>query len=100
AKAHVVAVNRMIASKGKSDFEIFNLGTGNGFSVLEVIKSFEKISGVKLNYTITDRRPGDIEKVWADTTYANAELGWKAEKTLDEMMESAWKWEQKLAQKH
>lgn len=99
AKAHVVAVDRMIANKGKSDFEIFNLGTGNGFSVLEVIKSFEKVSGIKLNYSITGRRPGDIEKVWADTSYANAELGWKAEKTLDEMMASAWKWEQKLAQK-
>lgn len=100
AKAHVVAVNRMIANRGKSDFEIFNLGTGNGFSVLEVIKSFEKVSGVKLNYTITDRRPGDIEKVWADTAYANTELGWRAEKNLDEMMASAWKWEQKLTQKH
>lgn len=99
AKAHVVAVNRMISGMGKSAFEIFNLGTGNGFSVLEVIKSFEKVSGVALRYSITGRRPGDVEKVWADTAYANDELGWKAEKSLDEMMSSAWRWEQALAKK-
>jgi UDP-glucose 4-epimerase len=67
--------------------------------VLEVIQSFEKVSGQSLNYKITDRRPGDVEKVWADTSYANEELGWKAEKSLDEMMLSAWKWEQSLAAK-
>lgn len=99
AKAHVVAVDRLISKTGKSDIEIFNLGTGNGFSVLEVIKSFEKVSGQSLNYEIVGRRPGDIEKVWADTTYANSELGWKALKSLDEMMSSAWKWEQALALK-
>lgn len=99
AKAHVVAVNRMIEETGKSDFEIFNLGTGNGFSVLEVIQSFEKVSGQALNYRIVGRRPGDIEKVWADTSFANAELGWKAGKNLDEMMVSAWEWEKALALK-
>jgi UDP-glucose 4-epimerase len=99
AKAHVIAVDRMIAGKGKSDMEIFNLGTGNGFSVLEVIQSFERVSGQKLNYQIVDRRPGDIEKVWADTSFANDELGWKAELSLDEMMASAWKWEKALAEK-
>lgn len=99
AKAHVIAVDRMIAGKGKSDMEIFNLGTGNGFSVLEVIQSFERVSGQKLNYQIVDRRPGDIEKVWADTSFANDELGWKAEMSLDEMMASAWKWEKALAEK-
>lgn len=99
AQAHVVAVNRMIAGKGKSDFEIFNLGTGNGFSVLEVIQSFENVTGQKLNYKIVGRRPGDVEKVWADTSYANTELGWKAAKSLDEMMDSAWKWELVLAKK-
>ncbi|MBK6962607.1 MAG: UDP-glucose 4-epimerase GalE [Bacteroidales bacterium] len=99
AMAHVVAVNRMISASGKSDFEIFNLGTGNGFSVLEVIKSFEKVSGESLNYKIVGRRPGDVEKVWADTSFANQELGWKAQKSLDEMMGSAWKWEQALADK-
>ena len=93
AKAHVIAVDRMIKKKNKKDFEIFNLGTGNGFSVLEVIKSFEKVTGEKLNYKIVDRRAGDIEQVWADTKFASDELGWKAEKDLDEMTISAWKWE-------
>jgi UDP-glucose 4-epimerase len=99
AKAHVVAMNRMITSSGKSEFEVFNLGTGNGFTVLEVIQAFERVSGVKLNYRFVDRRPGDTEKVWADTSFANGELGWKAEKTLDEMMLSAWNWEKALATK-
>jgi UDP-glucose 4-epimerase len=93
AKAHVIAVDRMIKKKMKKDFEVFNLGTGNGFSVLEVIKSFEKVTGEKLNYRIVDRRAGDVEQVWADTKFANDELGWKAEKDLDEMTLSAWKWE-------
>jgi UDP-glucose 4-epimerase len=97
AKAHVVAVERMLEGKGKKDFEIFNLGTGTGYSVLEVIKSFEKVTGQKLNYKIVPRRPGDVEKVWANTSFANDELGWKAEKGIDEMMLSAWKWEQSLA---
>ena len=96
ARAHVVAIERMFSGKGRSAFEIFNLGTGNGYSVLEVIKSFEKVSGQKLNYNIVPRRPGDVEKVWADTRYANQELGWKAEKSLDEMTSSAWKWEKAL----
>ena len=99
AKAHVIAVDRMIERKGKKRFEIFNLGTGNGFSVLEVIESFEKTSGEKLNYKIVDRRPGDVEQVWADTSFANEELGWKAEKTLDEMTLSAWNWEKALKEK-
>ncbi|GAB4314885.1 MAG: UDP-glucose 4-epimerase GalE [Bacteroidales bacterium] len=93
AKAHVVAVDRMIQGKNKQQVEIFNLGTGNGFSVLEVIRSFEKVSGQKLNYQIVDRRPGDVEKVWADTRFADEELGWKAERDLDDMMRTAWNWE-------
>jgi UDP-glucose 4-epimerase len=93
AKAHVVAVERMVNQRGKKNFEVFNLGTGNGYSVLEVINSFEKVSGVKLNYKIVDRRPGDVTEVWADTKFANEELGWKAEKGIDEMNASAWKWE-------
>jgi UDP-glucose 4-epimerase len=97
AKAHVIAIERMIGNKGKSNFEVFNLGTGNGFSVLEVINSFEKVTGQKLNYKIVDRRSGDVEKVWADTQYANSELGWKAEKTLDDMTLSSWEWEKRLA---
>ncbi len=88
AKAHVIAVDRMINNKMKNDFEIFNLGTGNGYSVLEVIKSFEKVTGLKLNYKIVDRREGDITQVWANPDYSNKELGWKAEKGIDEMTQS------------
>jgi UDP-glucose 4-epimerase len=93
AKAHVVAIKRMLENKSKSAFEIFNLGTGNGVSVLEIIKTFEKVSGLKLNYQIVGRREGDIEKVWADTHFANEELGWKAQSTLEETLLSAWNWE-------
>lgn len=96
AKAHVIAVERMVNQKMKKTIEYFNLGTGNGYSVLEVIKSFEKVSGQKLNYQIVGRRAGDVEQVWADTNFANDELGWKAQKSLDEMTLSAWKWEKKL----
>lgn len=99
AKAHVVAIDRMIQQKMKTEFEIFNLGTGTGNSVLEVIQSFEKVSGLKLNYQIVGRREGDIEKVWANPDFSNQELGWKAEKNLDEMLASAWKWEQLIRQK-
>jgi len=99
AKAHVVAIHRFLNNLNKIDFEIFNLGTGKGFSVLEVIKSFEKVSGKTLNYKIVDRRPGDVEKVWAETVFANKELGWKAEMDLNDMIRSAWKWEMALAEK-
>ncbi len=99
AKAHVIAIDRMINNKMKKDFEIFNLGTGNGYSVLEVIQSFEKVSRLKLNYKIVGRREGDIEKVWANPDFSNKELGWKAEQGLDEMIASSWKWEQELRQK-
>ncbi len=99
AKAHVIAIDRMINNKMKKDFEVFNLGTGKGYSVLEVIKSFEKVSGQKLNYKIVDRRPGDVIEVWADPTFSNKELGWKAEKGLDEMVLSAWNWEKALRDK-
>jgi UDP-glucose 4-epimerase len=96
AKAHIVAMERILENHNKSDFEVFNLGTGNGFSVLEVIKSFERTSQQKLNYEIVGRRKGDVEQVYADTNFANEELGWKAEKSLDEMTLSAWNWELKL----
>ncbi len=96
AQAHVIALKRLLENKQKDPWEVFNLGTGNGFTVLEVIRSFEKVSGEKLNYEISGRRAGDIEKVWADTGLANRELGWKAERDLDEMMHSAWKWEKAL----
>jgi UDP-glucose 4-epimerase len=97
AKAHVVALNRMLNQQQKKSMEYFNLGTGNGFSVLEAIKSFEKTSGQKLNYQIVGRRAGDIEQIWADPKFANEELGWKAEKSLDEMTLSAWNWQKKLS---
>lgn len=93
AKAHVFAVERMLQQKMKKDIEVFNLGTGSGYSVLEVIQSFEKVSGKKLNYEIVDKRAGDIEQIWADSSFANKELQWKATKSLDEMLDSAWKWE-------
>lgn len=93
AKAHVIAINRLLSGKNKKNYEIFNLGTGNGYSVLEIVKGFEKSTGVKLNYKIVERRAGDIEKIWADTTFANEELGWKAEIGLEETLLSAWKWE-------
>lgn len=96
AKAHVISVERMINANTKKEFEVFNLGTGNGFSVLDVINSFEKTTGQKLNYEIVGRRPGDVEQVYADTRFANEELGWKAGKTLDEMTLSAWNWEKAL----
>jgi UDP-glucose 4-epimerase len=96
AKAHVVAIDRLLTGKNKSAFEIFNLGTGMGVSVLELINAFEKATGIKLNYKIVGRRPGDIEKIWADTTYANLELGWKSEKSLEETLLSAWEWEKKI----
>uniref|UniRef100_UPI003216DA1F UDP-glucose 4-epimerase GalE n=1 Tax=uncultured Draconibacterium sp. TaxID=1573823 RepID=UPI003216DA1F len=96
AKAHVVAINRLLEGKNKKNYEIFNLGTGNGWSVLEIVKGFEKATGVKLNYKIVGRRAGDIEKIWADTTYANEELGWKAERGLEETLQSAWNWEKNI----
>lgn len=99
AKAHIIALERMQNSKTKSNCEVFNLGTGNGFSVLEVIHAFEKVSGVKLNYKFVERRAGDIEKVWANTDLANKELGWKAKQGIDEMVLSAWNWEKYLKEK-
>jgi UDP-glucose 4-epimerase len=96
AKAHVIAIERLLKKKNKKNYEVFNLGTGTGLTVLEVITGFEKASGLKLNYKIVDRRTGDIEKIWADTTYANEELGWKAEKSLEETLLSAWNWEKNV----
>ena len=99
AKAHVIAVQRMLNEKTKSRVETFNLGTGRGLSVLEIIDTFEKVNGVKIPYKIVDRREGDIEKVWADPTYANNELGWTAIETVEETLRSAWAWEQNLAKR-
>lgn len=99
AKAHVVAVKRLIEGKSRKNYEVFNLGTGTGVSVLEAIKSFERVSGVKLKYKIVDRRPGDIEKIWANPAFANKELGWKTLSSLDEAMKTAWDWEQSVRRK-
>ena len=94
AKAHIAALQRLINKKNKAAFEYFNIGTGTGSSVLQVIKAFEKASGKPLNYKIVDRREGDVVAAYADTTIANKELNWKTEKTLEEALESAWKWQQ------
>ena len=99
AKAHVIAVKRMLEQKSKSNIETFNLGTGRGLTVLELINTFQKVNGVKVPYRIVDRREGDIEKVWADPTFANNELGWKAQETVEETLRTQWKWELHLAQK-
>jgi UDP-glucose 4-epimerase len=96
AKAHVVALQRLIEKKNLSKIETFNLGTGTGSSVLEVIHAFEKVSGQKLPYKIVGRREGDITSAYANTDKANNVLGWKAQSTLEESLASAWKWEQKI----
>ncbi len=97
AKAHVISVKRLIENTSPDQVETFNLGTGRGLSVLEIINSFERVNNVKVPYKIVGRREGDIEKVWADPTYANNVLGWKAVETVDDTLRSAWKWEKKLA---
>jgi len=99
AKAHVSALNRMLNHQQKNNLEVFNLGTGRGLSVLEIMKMFEKVNNVKVPYKIVGRREGDIEKVWADPSYANKELGWKAQRPLEETLRSAWEWEKKLAER-
>jgi UDP-glucose 4-epimerase len=96
AKAHVAALQRLFEHKNESKIEIFNLGTGVGSSVLEVISSFEKVSGKPFPYKIVDRREGDVTMAFASTEKANQILGWKTKSTLDEALESAWKWEQKV----
>ncbi|WP_299898260.1 UDP-glucose 4-epimerase GalE [uncultured Aquimarina sp.] len=96
AKAHVVALQRLLKNNNVSNYEVFNVGTGTGSSVLEVIQSFEKVSDQKLNYKVVDRREGDITSAYANTDKANNELGWKAKSSLDEALSSAWKWEQKV----
>lgn len=99
ARAHVVAVARMLNKENKEPVETFNLGTGRGLSVLEIVHTFEKVNGVKVPYRIADRREGDIEQVWADPSYANEVLGWKAQETVEETLRSAWRWELNLARK-
>lgn len=99
AKAHVVAIDRILAGKQDERVEVFNIGTGRGLSVLELVDLFQKATGVKLNYKIVGRREGDIEKVWADPRKANEVLGWKATTPVDETLLSAWRWQEKLREK-
>jgi len=95
AKAHISALKRLLEKKNKEKMEFFNIGTGKGSSVLDVIKAFEKVSGKKLNYKIVARREGDITSAYADTSLANKELGWQAELSLEDGLDSAWKWQMK-----
>lgn len=99
AKAHVIAVDRMLTGKSEEQVEVFNLGTGRGVSVLELINAFEAATGVKLNYKIVGRREGDIEKVWANPEKANNVLGWVAAEKLEDTLASAWKWQVKLRER-
>ncbi|MBD5248645.1 MAG: UDP-glucose 4-epimerase GalE [Barnesiella sp.] len=99
AKAHVVAIERMLEDRSEAKIEIFNLGTGNGLSVLQLIDAFEKATGIKVPHKIVGRRSGDIEKVWADPSYANTVLGWKADTPIEDTMLSAWNWQKKLRER-
>ena len=99
AKAHVVAVSRMLDGKMKENYEIFNIGTGRPVSVYELVNAFEKVNGLKLNYKFAPRRPGDVVAIWADTQLANNELGWKAERSVEDTLASAWAWEKYLAER-
>ncbi|MBQ8594263.1 MAG: UDP-glucose 4-epimerase GalE [Bacteroidaceae bacterium] len=96
SKAHVVAIDRILQDKQKEQVEVFNIGTGKGLSVLELIHAFEAATGVKLNYQIVGRRAGDVEQVWANPYKANNDLGWTAETSIEDTLRSAWKWQQKL----
>ena len=99
AKAHVAAVSRMLDGKMKEDYEIFNIGTGRPVSVYELVSAFEKVNELKLNYKFAPRRPGDVVAIWADTKLANEELGWTAERSVEDTLASAWAWEKRLAGK-
>lgn len=99
AKAHVYAINRIVQKKQAEPVEVFNVGTGRGLSVLELVHAFEEATGVKLNYRIAGRRAGDIVKVWADPEKANNVLGWHAEESIEDTLRSAWKWQQHLREK-
>ena len=98
ARAHVVAIERMISLKSKERYEIFNIGTGRPVSVFELVRGFEEANNLKLNYKVAPRRAGDVTAVWADTTLANKELGWCAERELSDTLRAAWAWEQSVRQ--
>jgi len=99
AKAHVFAVTRMVDGKMKQPYEIFNIGTGRPVSVLELVNAFEKVNHLKLNYKFAPRRSGDVTAIWADPSLANKELGWKAERSVEDTLAAAWAWEKHLAGK-
>jgi UDP-glucose 4-epimerase len=99
AKAHVVAMERMLRQKCESNLEVFNIGTGIGVSVLEILKTFQDVNGVSVPYKIVNRRDGDIEKVWANPEKANNVLGWKAQESIEDTLRSAWLWEKRLEEK-
>ena len=99
AKAHVCAVARMLDGKMKKPYEVFNVGTGRPVSVMELVTAFEKVNGLKLNYKFAPRRAGDVTAIWADPTLANEDLGWKAERSVEETLAAAWAWEKRLAGK-
>jgi len=96
ARAHVAAMERMRSGVGKAAYEIFNIGTGNGLSVLELVRLFEKATGVKVPHKVVERRAGDVARIWADTSLAEAELGWRAERPIEETLRAAWKWQKSL----
>lgn len=96
AKAHVKAMERVLVKKDNDKVEVFNIGTGHGLSTLEIVKRFEKATGIKLNWAFAPRREGDIEKVWGNVEKANTVLGWKAEANIDDVLRSAWKWQERL----
>ena len=96
AKAHVAAINRMVEGKSTQNYEIFNIGTGRAVSVFELVKSFEKVNNLKLNYKVAPRRAGDVVAVWADTSLANKELNWQTERTVEQTLQAAWEWEKRV----
>lgn len=97
AKAHVAAIDRMLNNNMVSNYEVFNIGTGKPVSVKELVETFENVNNLKLNYRYTDRRPGDVPEIWADVTKANTELNWKAERSINETLKSAWEWEKYIS---
>ena len=99
AKAHIAAISRLLSQSNEAKLEVYNIGTGLGYSVLDIISAFEKATNIKINYQIVDRRPGDVEAVYADTTLAEQKLNWKTVLSIEDMMRSAWNWEQALAAK-
>lgn len=99
ARAHVAALHRLIEERGAAPYEVFNVGTGRGVSVLELVRGFERANGLKLNYRFAPRRAGDITAIWADPTLANTLLGWRAERPLEETLRTAWQWQLHLGQR-